>query len=547
MKIDLETAIHAPRDIGFDFETTGLIWFREKPLYLGLANDTFSGYINLQEYSNETLSLFFRDFIKSHRIILQNAKYDFHFLDKYIPLNTEKDVTFTDVMLLNQIIDENKSHKLERMTELWIGPEYLVNKKKVDEYKKLHKLKSFADIPEELLAARGEEDARNTFTIYNILRPKLEEKEIYKLEKKLLLVLLRMERKGALINRNYLLELRKELEQKCEVLSNKYPNLNLSSSHQTGKYLFDTLGITPNTFTPTGKPKTDVGALASIDHPVARDIVEYRTLIHTISTYIEGFLDRMDSNDYLHCNFKQMGARTGRMSCVGPNLQQLPRKDSNLGKLIKSAFIGDITTFDYSQMEAIIYAYDSNEPELIYAIEHDIDLYQHLAEHLYKLDKIDKEQRGRCKELFLGRIYGLGKTKFKIMSKGLDRKASSDFFSRLDIKFKSIENELQTKGYIETIMGRRRRLKLSEAYKGLNSRIQGSSADIIKTAMVNLPFEIQDKMFLQVHDELVFSGLNEEDKQIIKKTMCNFKPYKLKVDSGSGNNLWEAFLDKERK
>ncbi|MFH1668256.1 MAG: DNA polymerase, partial [Candidatus Komeilibacteria bacterium] len=535
-KIDLDTAMRAPENIGLDFETTGLNWLVEKPLYLGIANDSFSGYINIQEYSQETLCEFFKDFVKTHRVVLQNAKFDFHFLDKYIPINTLKDITFSDTMLLSQIIDENKSHGLDSITELWLGAENLVNKRRVDSFivdNKIKRGESWRRIPEELLAARGEEDARNTYILHGILRPKAEQ-EVYRLEKKLLLVLLRMERTGALMDRQYLLELKEKIEVMIKSIADKYLGINLGSSNQRAEYLFKTLNLKPISFTPKKQqPKTDKESLALLDHPAAKDMMEYLNLSHTLATYVDGFLEKMDANDRLHCNFKQMGARTGRMSCVNPNLQQLPKVGRD-GKWIKSAFIGNITTYDYEQMEAVLYAYDNKEERMIRMIENNIDLYQGLAALLYSvpIPSVTKDQRSLCKTIFLGRIYGMGDKKFKIMSNGLDPAPTRSFFGKLKQMQNDIEDQIRKRGYIKTLSGRKRHLTLDDAYKGLNSKIQGSAADIVKMVMVNLPFAIQDKMITQVHDELVFAGLEPKEEKIVEEVMCDFRPYKLKVSHG---------------
>jgi len=452
-------------------------------------------------------------------------------------------------MLISQIIDENASHKLESLTDLYLGPNCSIKKRMVNDYAKEHKIKSFGQIPIELLAERVEEDAFNTFSIYELIRSKLKEKKVYELEKKLLIVLLKMERNGALIDKEYLLILKKDIEYLMGQYEEKYPDVDLNSGDQVGKLLFQDLGITPTVFTEKRKvPATDAKTLSEINHPVAKEVTEYRNLQHTLSTYVNGFLDLLDLNNLLHCKFNQMGARTGRMSCVDPNLQQLPTEGRS-GKWIRSAFIGNITTFDYSQMEGILYAYDNHEEGMIKAIENNIDIYRYLASILYAkdFDAIIREERNLCKSIFLGRIYGMGDRKFISMSKGLNPKASKKFFGKLKEAHELATNKIETYGYIETIIGRRRHLPLSAAYKGVNARIQGSAADIIKTAMINLPNSISNKMICQVHDELVFMGLEENEKKVISEIMCDFSPYKLRVDSGSGKNWWEAYEAKENK
>lgn len=543
-ELNLAEALNSPKDIGFDFETTGLDWINDNALFLGLANKEFSGYIDVRKYTKEDFAQFLRDFFKTHRPILQNAKFDFHVAEQFTQV--PNDVEFADSMLISQIIDENVSHGLDNMTSVWLGDQYLINKRAVDEYKKAHKLKTYGQIPPNLLAARGVEDAYNTFLLYNILRPKLEETAVYSLEKKVMMVLLRVERNGVLIDKEHLLKSKEELETKIKAVDDKYPDMNLGSPDQIAKYLFIDLGLKPSAFTPKGKPKTDEEALKKIDHPVARDVVEYKHLTHTLSTYITGFLDKIDSNNIIHCNFKQMGARTGRMSCVNPNLQQLPKKGW-IGEMVKKAFIGNVTTYDYSQEEAILYAYLNNDTNMIKAVEEGLDLYKYLAQTLYNKAEISKDERELGKVIFLGRIYGMGDRKFKAKSQGLDPKSSGEFFNKLKDMQKRVDWDVQTNGYVKTIIGRRRHLDLNEAYKGLNAIIQGSAADIMKKVLVNLPIYIQDKVMSQVHDEIVFNGLSEEDKKLVGEILCDFKPFKLRYEMGSGNSWWAAYQDKEKK
>jgi DNA polymerase I len=552
-EITLDEAINSPRDIGFDFETAGLNWKQDRALFLGLGCKDFRGYIDVQKYPKETFGMFLKDFLIKHRVIGQNLKFDFHVAEQFMSMDDVPDIEFADTMLISQIIDENASHGLEDMVSLWMGEEKLTKKKAVDIYVKEHKLKDWSQVPPNIIAERGEEDAYNTAELYYMLRPKLAEAKVYDLEKQLMLVLLRMERNGAELDRAYLKNLRVEIETLADVIRQKYKNVLLTSPKQVRDYL-TSLGVKfkvynkPTQAHPIATASTATDALMLIENPpeAVKDILEYRTLVHTLSLYVDSFLEKMDENSIIHPNFRQMGARTGRMSCVNPNLQQLPKK-GRLGQWIKTAFIGDITTYDYSQMEAILYAYDSHDESMIQAVMDKRDLYGWLAEVLYNKKNYTKEERDMGKGIFLGRIYGMGDTKFKRISKGLDPKGSAGFFGRLDQIQKQIDFQVQTKGYVETFIGRKRHLDLNDSYKGLNARIQGSAADIVKQVMVSLPRKIQDKLITQVHDELVFKGLESYEKPIIAEAMCEVKPFKLRVEYGSGYNWWQAFLDKEKK
>jgi DNA polymerase-1 len=549
----IEAMEKSPSPCGFDFETTGLDWLHDPALFLGIGSPTFSGWIDIRKYSKETFGSFLRDFMSTHSLIGQNIKFDFHVAEQFIPIDSIPNLKFTCTMLISQIIDENASHGLDDMTSLWMGEERLVKKRAVDEYVKAHKLKTWLQVPPEIVAARGEEDAINTYDLYGILRPKLTETKVYALEKQVMMVLLRMERNGALLDREYLINLRKEVADLAEVIDKKYPDILLSSPQQVGRELaklnlkFEAYNK-PNKKTGERLPSTATEALELIEDPpeFIQDILEYRTLVHTISLYIDSFLNKMDERNIIHPNFKQMGARTGRMSCVNPNLQQLPKR-GRLGKWIKSAFIGDITTFDYSQMEAILYAYDSKDERMIREVEARHDLYGWLAEILTNKKEYSKEERDVCKGLFLGTIYGMGKKKFRKMSQGLDPEGCKDFFGRLSQIQQDIDFQVQRKGYVETFIGRKRHLELFDSYKGLNARIQGSAADIVKQVLVSLPVSIQDKVITQVHDELVCIRLEPQEKALVEEAMCDVKPFKLRVEYGSGTNWWLASQSKDNK
>jgi len=546
-ELTLENALRLPDPLGMDFETTGLNWLTDIPLTLGLGNNQEHGYIDIQKYTKEQLRAFFLAFFKTHRPILQNAKFDFHFLAKFLTIDEIFTIEYADTMLASQIIDENASHGLDNMVTLWMPNASLEAKHAVDDYKKAHKLKTYVGIPIELISARGEEDALNTCELYSILRPRLTETKVYKLEKDLTKVLLRVEHNGAPLDKEYLLKVQSELQERVKVISDRHPGVELSSPQQVAEYLFKTLQLEAKVFTPKKHlPKTDDGALSVIDHPAAKDVLEFRNLSHTLSTYVTGFLEKMDDNNFIHCTFRQMGARTGRMSCVNPNLQQLPKEGVD-GELVKTAFIGNVTTFDYSQMEAVLYAFMAKEEGMIETIRRHDDLYKYLARTLYNKQDISKAERGQCKGLFLGRIYGMGNAKFIAQSKGLDPEKTREFFGRLSALTSSVTNKILMHGFVETIIGRKRHLFEEDAYKGLNAIIQGSGADIVKTVMVGLPVELQNKLMVQVHDELVFKDLKEDEKIYIEKAMCNFKPYELSVGYGSGKTWFAAYMDKEHK
>lgn len=542
MKIPLEKIHEAPETVAVDIETTGLSWVREKMLLVGISGEGYSNYFNSFEYSDAALKEHLSKFLSTHKCIFHNAKFDLHFLSKYANID---DVQFSDTMLLSQIIDENSSHKLESLSKRYFGERACIHKNKVDdvlkEITRRRKTRRFSEVPNDLLGARAEEDAMNTYKLYNIFKPMLYSSELYQLEIKMLRCLLLVESNGVLIDIDYLKRLKDDYELQMHMFEKKYSMIeNLNSPTQVADYVFNTLKIPVTVRTRTGKPSTAKEVLAQIDHPFIKELDEYRSLSHTHSTYITSFLEQVDDNGRLHCNFRQMGARTGRLSCVDPNLQQVPKGDTT----IRKAFIGNISAFDYSQMEAILYILLSNEEELINAVGRGKDVYTMMASKLFAVsyENVSSDSRDLCKGVFLGLIYGMGNDKLIAMTQDLAAGKVRSAFKSLKKYRTFVERELEENGYVETLYGRRRHLSPDEAYKSVNAKIQGSAADIIKKAIIEFPRPILEKFRITVHDENVFDGLTQDEMVIVRDIMTEeFHPF-LKVKVKTGNN-WGDLQD----
>jgi len=540
MKLTLDECLRAPKVVAVDFETTGLDWVRDDPILVGFYGSDFSGYFNIFEYSTEALRDFFTKFLSSHSCIFHNAKFDFHFLNKSVDSDfwgksfDLNKVDFSDTMLLAQLIDENRKHSLESLSLDFFGLNACAKKQKVDEVAKeirsRKKNKAFSEVPNDLLGARAVEDCKNTYDLYSLLRPKLPNSNAYSLEKKLLRALVRAEENGVLIDVEYLKGLKATLEEEAFSINKKH-DFNLNSSKQVSRVLFDEEEIIPTLMTSKGNPSTAVGALTLLDNSIAKDIVRYRTITKMLSTYVEPFIERVDVNNRLHSNFKQLGARTNRLSCVNPNLQQVP-KDG----LIRKSFIGDICSFDFSQMEAVLYVLFAKEEKLLQDLKENRNLYLAMASNIYKKDipLISKLERDTAKDIFLGTIYGMGQQKLemKLNSIGLSIQDVRRTFPKLHRINKSLEASLERDGYIEMIYGHRRHLSLRDSYKALNSLIQGQS-------IVDLPLRLLDKFRITVHDENVFEDLTEEEVLEVREIMTRYDPL-LKVKFGRGSNWYEC-------
>jgi DNA polymerase-1 len=411
------------------------------------------------------------------------------------------------------------------------------------EVKSKKKNKKYTSVPKHLLGDRAVEDSMNTYKLYKAFRPQLYSPSVYQMEKDLLKKLLIIEENGALIDIDYLKKLGDVLKEKMLVMEKKYPDLNLNSSTQVSEVLFDKMNIKPTHYTKGGKPSADIEVLKEINNDFSRDVVEYRSWSHTLSTYVEAFLDQVDKNNRLHCNFKQLGARTGRLSCTDPNLQQIPK-----GESIRRAFIGNrsISTFDYSQMEAMLYAIFRKERHLLKALENGQDLYKAMASQVYSknVEDITADERDIAKDIFLGTIYGMGQKTLESRAKGITIQQIRLAFKSLNSFNKEVRTQVENNGYVETIYGYRRHLFEDEAYKGTNAIIQGSAAGILKESIINMPDNLLNKFRITVHDENIFEDLDNDEIKEVESIMIKFNKY-LKLKIRTGKTWWDCCRSRE--
>lgn len=538
MKMTLQEALKAPNILSIDLETPSLDWWKERALLMGIYAPGFEGFVNLFEYDDATLSSFFEEFVKDRSFIFHNAKFDFHYMQKWVDIYP---IEFSDTLILAYMHKENVSHKLKDLSKEYFGEEACVNKILVDDFIKKNcrgkKEASFSMVPNDLLGNRAMEDAKNTYNLFYILRPKVYNKDIYLTEKTLVKVLIRMETNGIMVDKNYLKTLDEDLTQQIGIFEKKYSEINLNSTKQLQEWLFVKLGLEPSEYTGKGAPSTKTAALLLLDSPQARDLLEYRKIDKLRGAFTSNLLQRITTNGRIHADFRQTGTETGRLSCSNPNLQQMPSKSP----IIRRAFLGNknLWSFDYSQMEAVLYAVYNKEKDLLKAIKHGEDVYTAMAAKIFKkyAEAVTKEERNRTKTIFLGLMYGMGKEKFE-RTTGTSWDTVNGYFNKKSLQ-RLLNKQVGEYGYVETMFGRHRHLLPAEAYKSINSIIQGSAADIIKTSMVKLPLEIQDKMRLTVHDELVFEDLDKDEVRTISEIMTSFD-LPLKVGIGTGKTWWDC-------
>jgi DNA polymerase-1 len=349
---------------------------------------------------------------------------------------------------------------------------------------------------------------------------------------------------------------------------------NIDSPKQLADVLHNKLSLPIVKKTKTG-PSTDVEALEKLSdrHPVPALVLEYRSLVKLKNTYLDNLGDYVNERTRrIHAHFNQAGASSGRMSCSDPNLQNIPIRTDE-GRRIRLAFVpGDreknvLLTADYSQIELRILAHLTEEPALVKAFDEDEDIHRTVAAQVFAVpvEQVTREQRGYAKTINFGIIYGVTAHGLARRIEGLSHQAADELIRKYHERFPSIKRffqecvmTAQSVGMVKTIRGRQR--PIPEIHSkiismrnyaerlAINSVVQGSAADLIKLAMVNIHRRLKaenrpSKMLLQVHDELVFetpADQVEADAQMIREEMVGAMKLKvpLKVDVGWGKN-WE--------
>lgn len=347
---------------------------------------------------------------------------------------------------------------------------------------------------------------------------------------------------------------------------------NISSPKQLGEVLFDKLGLPHGKKGKSGNYSTDENTLSKlISYPIVVLILEYRMLTKLYNTYIVGLKNNIMSDGKIHTIYNQTLTRTGRLSSIEPNLQNIPIRNE-YGRLIRKSFVSDedsvLLSSDYSQIELRMFAHLASVDSMKQAFWDGIDIHAKTASDVYHVpvSMVDKTMRRNAKAVNFGIIYGISSYGLA-KDLGISVKEAKEFINNYYLAYPGIKDymkleieEAYKNGYVKTIMNRKRVIK--ELYDSkysvrsmgermaLNTPIQGSSADILKKAMVDIDREfekrnLRSQMLLQIHDELVFNVVNDEIdtvKSIVKDIMENV--YKISVplvvDISCGNNLYEA-------
>ncbi len=570
----------------FDTETTGIDAINAELVGLALSWEKGKGfYVPFPENQEETQALIdkFKPFFENESIekIGQNIKYDLKVLANY---GIVVKGNLFDTMIAHYLINPDMRHNMDVLSETYLkyspkSIESLIGKKGKNQL-------SMRDVALEDIKEYAAEDADITYQLAAHFQPILERvgtKKLFdEIEVPLIQVLADMEREGINLDKEFLKSMSGEMQKEIETFENKIyeeagEKFNLASPKQLGDILFDKLKIggAKQKKTKTGQYATGEEILSYLanENQIVRDILEWRQLVKLKSTYVDALPEQVDKKtNRVHTDYMQTVAATGRLSSNNPNLQNIPIRTER-GRLIRKAFIArdenyTLLSADYSQIELRIIAALSGEDNMIAAFQNNEDIHRSTAAKVFNIspEEVTKEQRSNAKTVNFGIIYGV--SAFGLSNQtSLSRKESAELidayyqtYPKLKAYMANQVDFARENGYVETISGRRRYLKdinsANAVVRGaaernaVNAPIQGSAADIIKIAMINIHKRLKEenyksKMLLQVHDELVFDVHNSEIEKIqpmIKHEMENaFKMVvPLEVEVGLGKDWLEA-------
>ncbi len=514
-------------------------------------------------------------------IIGQNLKYDIMVMKNY---GLEIGGKWFDTMIAHYLLEPEMRHGMDFLANAYlqyrpISISELIGKKGISQG-------TMRDVPIEIAGEYAAEDADITLQLKEIFEPKLAENGMaalfHDMDVPLVRVLADLETEGVRIDADFLKAYSVELVDKIVALEEKILaevgfKFNISSPKQVGEVLFERLKLPyKGSKLKSGQYSTDEEVLSEIAkaHPVAADILAHRGLLKLRSTYVDSLPNMINPRTgRIHSSFRQTVAATGRLASDSPNLQNIPIRTPE-GRKVREAFIPRdadhvLISADYSQIELRLIAEIANETAMIEAFEQNLDIHKATASYVYgvPLDEVTADQRRNAKTVNFSIIYGAGATNLSNQL-GIKRAEAKELIDNYFKTYQGLKNYMEktvdfarTTGYVQTLSGRRRKLRDINSRNALarsntervaiNSPIQGTAADLIKLAMINLHKAMklggfQSKMILQVHDELVFDARRDEVerlKPLILYEMENAMPglkVPILVEIGVGENWLEA-------
>ncbi len=581
--IELVNLLIQSSEICFDTETTDI-----DPINAELVGMSFSVapgeayYIPMPDKRDACLQILnhFKIIFEHENLLIigQNIKYDLLVLRNY---GVEIKAQLFDTMLAHYLIEPDQRHGMDAMAEVYlnyspISISTLIGKKGAGQL-------NMRNVPIEKVVDYAAEDADITLQLKKKLEPNLKDdslKVFQDIEMPLLRVLADMESEGVRIDKDFLNNYSKDLEDELAILEKDIFALagisfNISSPKQLGEVLFEKLKLDPKAKkTKTGQYQTGEDVLTDLasKHDIAKKIIEFRQLQKLKSTYVDALPELINKKTgRVHTSFNQAVAATGRLSSTNPNLQNIPIR-TDKGKEVRKAFIPEdgniLLSADYSQIELRLIAAISKEEGMIEDFKKGLDIHTATAAKVFgvPLEQVDKDMRRKAKMVNFGIIYGI--SAFGLAQRlEIPRKEAAEIIENYFKQYPGIKRYMndtidnaRVNGYVETVMGRRRYTRDinsgNQTVRGfaernaINAPIQGSAADLIKLAMIKIHKKLKEqnfksKMILQVHDELLFDVVPDELetlKNLVIHEMQNAiqLDVPILVEAGSGNNWLEA-------
>ena len=543
--------LNAETIVAFDTETTGLDYEKDKLVGFSFCIDEKEAfyvpfahfYLGVpDQISQDAAKRALRKIFES-KVVGHNIKFDLHFVSRFLEDNRLE--IYADSMILAWLINPESALSLDKLSEKLLGHTMVAFKDTVK------KGENFSGVELEDACVYAAEDAFITAKLYNLFLEKLELQsashlieEARDVEFPFISALLKMEQEGIEVDAAFLETFLEEAKETLVALTKEIYELagsefNINSTKQLGVILFETLGLPVGKKTKTGY-STDEKVLSGLKdaHAIIPKLLEYREVYKLYSTYIEPLLklSKESKNSRVHTSFAQTGTATGRLSSKNPNLQNIPTR-TPLGAKIRRAFVaGEGKKFigiDYSQIELRLLAHFSQDAVLVDAFQHDKDIHLQTAIALFGEEEAP-HKRSVAKTVNFGLLYGMGQKKLSD-TLGITTKEAKEIIERyfesfptVKSYFRSIVDSSKEKGYIETLLGRRRYFDYENATpmfraayerESVNSVFQGSASDLIKLSMNKIHTLIENenlnaKMLLQIHDELIFE-VNADEAELL--------------------------------
>ena len=574
------------KTITFDTETTGVDANEAEMVGMSFAVKASEAYyvpVPADQEEAKAIIAEFKELFENEEIakVGQNLKYDALMMKWY---GVEVKGRYIDTMIMHYLLEPELKHGMDYLSETYLSYQpvsitSLIGKKGKNQL-------SMRDIPVEKVVEYASEDADVTLRLKEYLAPELDKEgfqELYdKVEEPMIKALVQLEYNGIKLDSEFLVNYSKEFDAELKQLEKDIYDIagspfNIASPKQVGQILFERLEV-PYRWkkTPSGQYKTGEEILTELapKTPIIEKILRFRGLTKLKSTYIDALPNMVNPRTgRVHSSFNQALAATGRLSSSNPNLQNIPVRTPE-GAKVREAFVPRdenyvILAADYSQIELRLIAEISGDEAMLEAFQKGQDIHTATAARVFDvpLEEVTREQRGRAKTVNFAVVYGAGATN---LSKQLDisRKEASELieqyftqFSGLKTWMDEIKEKAREDGYVTTMMGRRRQLRDINSKNGMlrshaernavNTPVQGTAADMIKLAMVEvhkylMAGDYKTKMVLQVHDELVFDAHKDELaelKPIIEEKMKNALPnlkVPILVGMDEGANWLEA-------